>query len=165
MHTFVIGFFFYFIHFTTMSGEKLTWTILPPTGHLTGHLDRRFVPNEVHALDPNFHCCTWKCHCDFDCSNCITLYGDNCIHLNCNNRRCPDLFPPPASYPSTSILASLLFQHQPASTFIDTYADDILLHYHRPQAILPTPDGWRIPRICHSLPWPRWLHRWAPERS
>ena len=140
MHTFVIGFFFYFIHYTTMSEEKLTWILLPPTCHLTGCLDRHFVPNKVHALDPDFHCCTWKCHHDFDCNNCILLCGDNCIHLNCNNHCHPDLFPPPASYPSTSVSASLPFQCQSASTFIDTYANDILLRYCHPQAHPTTPD-------------------------
>ena len=140
MHTFIVGFFFYFIHHVTVTEEKLTQTILPPSGHLTGRLDRHFVPNKVCDLDPTFHRCTWKCHRNFDRDNCITLCGDNCVHLNCNNHHCPDLFPPPASYPSTSVLASLPFQRQPTSTFIDTYANDILLCYCHPQAHPPTPD-------------------------
>ena len=121
MHTFVIGFFFYFIRHVTIMEEKLTRTILPPSSYLTGCLDRHFVPNEVCALDPDFHRCTWKCHCDFDRNNCITLCEDNCVHSNCNNHCCPDLFPPTISYLSISISASLPFQHQSASTFIDTY--------------------------------------------
>ena len=91
-----------------------------PTGHSTGRLNRHFVPNEVYALDPDFHHCTWKCHCDFDHNNCITLCGDNCVHLNCNNHCCPDLFPPPASYPSTSVSASLPFQCPKSSSIIVT---------------------------------------------
>jgi hypothetical protein len=43
-----------------------------------------------------FHRCNWRCHWNFDFDNCPLLCGDRCVHPNCNNRRRPDLYPPPS---------------------------------------------------------------------
>jgi hypothetical protein len=41
------------------------------------------------------HLCNWHCHWNFDFDNCPLLCGDHCVHPDCNNRHCPDLYPPP----------------------------------------------------------------------
>ena len=136
MYSFAIGFFFFFARYLTATEEKLTRTLLSPDHLSIGRLDRHRLPNQVRDLDPPLHHCTWKCHRDFDRNECIYLCGDNCVHPNCKNCRRPDLFPPPASFPSTSASASLPFQNLPPSTYIDTYADDILLRRCRTQTSL-----------------------------
>lgn len=130
MHTFLVGFYFSFV---MLQWVKRSWH--DPYPWLSGQ-----------ALCSKwglctFHHCTWRCHYNFDHDNCTLLCEYNYVHLNCNTCLCPDLYSPPASFPSTSALASFPFQHQPASTFIDSYTNDLLFCHCHPQT-MPTDGGW-----------------------
>jgi hypothetical protein len=85
-----LGILTFFVLLNIWNDDELTRTLrLDPRGS--------FSSIQVCALRSQFfHQCNWRCHWNFDFDNCPLLCGDRCVHPNCNNRRRPDLYPPPS---------------------------------------------------------------------
>jgi hypothetical protein len=85
-----LGVLSFLVPLNIRNNDELTRTIHPDPGGSSSSI-------QVRANRPQFlHRCNWRCHWNFDFDNCPLLCGDRCVHPNCNNRRRPDLYPPPS---------------------------------------------------------------------
>jgi hypothetical protein len=85
-----LGILTFFVPLNIRNDDELTRTLRPDPRVSSSSI-------QVRALRPRFfHQCNWGCHWNFNFDNCPLLCGDRCVYPNCNNRRRPDLYPPPS---------------------------------------------------------------------
>jgi hypothetical protein len=85
-----LGILIFFVPLNIWNDDELTRTFRPDSRGSSSSIQVRALRSQP------FHQCNWRCHWNFDFDNCPSLCGDRCVHLNCNNRRRPDLYPPPS---------------------------------------------------------------------